>query len=394
MAPWPMMVDYQEALQVPSIAFNDPELKSCKPQTTPIGLPFIRAGQFAGVCKFTNGRQYAVRFFFLKQDDRERRYKVISDYLADWRSRHKDSPIVGFAYIENGIRVGKSWYPVLKMDWVNGETLFRWIARQVQQREVRSIRALADRWISTVETLQAGQIVHGSLDHNNILVNEGQIILVDYDAIGVPGLFGSPNLENGSPAYQHPRRNGGVLAPNLDDFSAFVFLVALRSLAADLTLWTTFVEKTGNENILFTGEDLRETSNSALFRALLDSPDSNVATWAQTLMEWAQRPLDQGPRFSEIVHALSSNVVNRTGIQKLHTEGVEAMDAEIVAGLIRCLKDRDPAVRKKAARALGRIGIGTSVVVSELIAVLNDEDARVRGAASWALGEVRSGREM
>jgi hypothetical protein len=323
--PWPMQADYQDALQNPSSSFSDPELKRSKPQTTPIGLPFIRAGQFAGVCKFTNGEMHAVRCFFLEQQDRHRRYDVVSKYLDGWRKQHKQNecPIVTFKYLDQGIRLGRTWYPILKMKWVDGETLFRWCKTQVDRLSTSSFRALADQWVQLVQMLQSGKIAHGDLQHGNIMVAANRLFLVDYDCMGVPALFGQPSLENGLPAYQHKSRNGCPLSPQMDDFSALVILVALRALAVDLSLWTTFVENTDNENILFQKEDLADPKSSALFRALLRSPDGEVMDWARALMDAAVAPLDQVPRFEDLIDVFR-------GIRRRVTQFVQAKDWESI----------------------------------------------------------------
>ena len=52
------------------------------------------------------------------------------------------------------------------------------------------------------------------------------------------------------------------------------------------------------------------------------------------------------------------------------------------------LKDKDPAVRRHAASALGGIGPEAEKAVPALIEALKDKDWSVRSRAAWALGSI------
>ena len=47
--PWPMLADYNDALQNPQIVFDDRELKSGKPELDSQQFPGTRTGQFGCV---------------------------------------------------------------------------------------------------------------------------------------------------------------------------------------------------------------------------------------------------------------------------------------------------------------------------------------------------------
>jgi hypothetical protein len=183
------------------------------------------------------------------------------------------------------------------MEWVEGITLLEWVRRQVQAGAAAELRAMADRWTALVRELKQYRIAHGDLQHDNILVVGGQLRLVDYDGMCVPALVGRPAAEDGLPAYQHPGRSGQPLSLALDDFSAWVILLALRAAAADPGLWLKCLEEADNDNLLFASEDIDAPDRSPLWPALDRSPDAEVRQWAQSLRESLGRPFDQIPPF-------------------------------------------------------------------------------------------------
>ncbi len=65
-----------------------------------------------------------------------------------------------------------------------------------------------------------------------------------------------------------------------------------------------------------------------------------------------------------------------------------------VPGLIEKLRDRDPAVRSKAATALNQLGPEAKDAIPALVATLQDEDAVVRQKAVIAMGLIRAHPEV
>ena len=61
---WPVPQDFNEAVQTPALAFNDPDLKAGQPVVGPTGLPLPRSGNFADVYQIRSGkRDWAVKCF-------------------------------------------------------------------------------------------------------------------------------------------------------------------------------------------------------------------------------------------------------------------------------------------------------------------------------------------
>src|SRR5262249_16768540 len=158
----------------------------------------------------------------------------------------RPSCLVNFGYKSQGIKIvtqGKLHeFPLFTMDWVEGDTLDRWLEGAAQKKDKAAIRTLADEWVKLMEELARCKIAHVDLQHGNIMVRCGKLMLVDYDGMLVPGLVGSEAFEAGLPGYQHPeRKNQRFLSLEMDHFSAWIILISLRAVAADLSLYERFV---------------------------------------------------------------------------------------------------------------------------------------------------------
>ncbi|MDY3554876.1 hypothetical protein R5W24_004006 [Gemmata sp. JC717] len=307
MASWPTQSDYKDSLQNPDTAFRDPDLRQSQAERSPMGVPRARSGAFASVYKMTGPKGVvALKLFNFPNEDRARRYKAVSDYLERTLGPKKPPCVVKFQYHTEGIRVGKAWYPTLTMAWVKGVALGEWV-RQTTERKVPDVAALkrmAESWVGLVQQLQATQIAHGDLQHDNVLVVNDAPVLVDYDGMCVPALAPADpkqrleQLEFGKPAYQHPARAAERLGADLDHFSAWVVLVALRAIAADPQLYVKYVLKTDNENLLFTPADMERPAKSQLWPDLMRSKDPEVAEWARNLRASLDKPFAQIPPFT------------------------------------------------------------------------------------------------
>ena len=304
MPSWPTQSDYKDALQNPDTAFRDPDLKASAAEKSPMGVPRARSGAFASVYKMTRGNKaIALKLFNFPNEDRAARYQAVSDYLKKLGPK-KPTAMVGFEYHPEGIRIGKAWYPTLTMEWVKGKSLGEWVREAMEQKKPNTdaVRKMADAWIQLVLEIQAAQIAHGDLQHDNVMVVGQTPVLVDYDGMCVPALADPKKpleqLEFGKPAYQHPARPAEKLTPHLDHFAAWVILIALRASAADHGLYHRFVTKTQNENLLFTPPDMVTPAGSALWQELIRCKDPEVRDWAKMIRESLDKPFLQIPPFT------------------------------------------------------------------------------------------------
>lgn len=271
---WPTPQDYSEAVQHPAGAFYDDELRTGHVETNPLGLPRPRSGAFAVVYKLLcASRSWAVRCFSFPVSDQQERYAAIGTYLAGVHQAY----LVQFGFLTRGIRIGGQPYPILKMEWVEGDPLVQYVQRCLG--EPSKLADLAVKWLNMTRALHSAGIAHGDLQHGNVLVVNGDLRLVDYDGMYVPGLSGKASAEVGHRNYQHPLRTEFDFGPELDNFSTWCVYLSLIALSVDPQLWNRF--HGGDECLLFRQTDFTRPDASQLFRALASVPDDRVRSCAR-----------------------------------------------------------------------------------------------------------------
>jgi hypothetical protein len=282
---WPSPQDYSEAIQNPKIAFSESDLRDGRAELDRHGLPRPRSGAFATVYKvLSSPRNWAVRCFLNPVSDQQERYSEISAHLAKINLPY----LVQFRFLAQGIRVAKQVYPILKMECIEGESLGSYVERIRGNQS--AMLALAGRWINMTTALTKSSVAHGDLQHGNVIVVNGDLRLVDYDGMYVPGLAGRGSHEKGQRNYQHPRRTEFDYGPNLDNFSSWVIYVSLIALAVQPQLWQQF--RGGDECLLFRQNDFEQPGTSGIFDALEHSKDDRL----RSLAGFFQSLLDLGPQ--------------------------------------------------------------------------------------------------
>lgn len=273
----PTAQEYNEAIQNPQLNFADPELRQGQPELTPLGLPRPRSGNFATVYKLRcQQRDWAVRCFTHKFDDQQLRYAAISQQLARLNLPY----MVGFSYLPQGIRISGQWFPILKMEWVEGELLDKYIARHLQNSQI--LLQLAERWVNLLQSLEQAGIAHGDLQHGNLMIVKGELRLIDYDGMFVPALAGRSSHEVGHQHYQHPQRTGADFHPQIDRFSGWVIYLALLALSAEPALWNQTYS--GDDFILLQKSDFTDPHNSSILKQLSQHADPRVQILAETFV--------------------------------------------------------------------------------------------------------------
>ena len=265
---WPSPQDYSEAVQTPS-SFSDEQLRSASVETTALGLPRSLSGNFATVfCFHCTDRKVALRCFLRNVPDQRVRYKAISKYVL------ADDLVctVPVEYIEQGIRISGDWYPVLKMEWVEGLTLNEFINEHLEND--MALQLLASYFKEMTLSLRRAGIAHGDLQHDNILISDSELRLVDYDGMYVPELSSLTANELGHLNYQHPGRTNEQYGPNLDNFSAWVIYLSLTCLSIDPGLWKSL--DGGADCLLFRHVDFTNPTNSSAFKTLLRHSDVRI----------------------------------------------------------------------------------------------------------------------
>ncbi|XVV07411.1 protein kinase domain-containing protein [Actinosynnema sp. CA-248983] len=308
---FPSGATYVDALQDTALCFRGTDLAGADVQLDALGRPRVISGNFAGVFSLTvaDGTRYAVKCFTREVREQAARYKAIGEHLASL----DDDWIVGFDYIDRGVLVEGAWYPVLRMEWVEGIGLIRWIERN--RYDGRALARMAERFGDLVGRLAAAGVGHGDLQHGNILVtDDGTVKLVDYDGMYVPALAGMAATETGHRNYQSPDRTAADFGPELDRFSAWVVYLSLVALAVDPDLWWRLRDEDA-EHLLLAEPDFTDPAGSYPLATLTSHPDPGLRALARRfedvlLTERAAppplRPLDIDPHGAQVSSAVPS----------------------------------------------------------------------------------------
>jgi hypothetical protein len=260
-------------------------------------MPIVTSGQFAYVYKLKsmNGNgDFAVRCFRGYLGDRDQRYRAIQEHV-----RSAPVPYLSeFSYAPEGIMVGSQRFPILFMKWIEGPTLDLYVSEMLERRDV--LVHLADEWLRVASALQTSGIAHGDLQHGNVIVEHGQLRLIDHDGIFVPAMNEWCASEVGHQHYQHPQRSAQHFDANLDNFSALVIYLSLLSLAERPGLW----EEYHDENLLFTKADFVDPSSSTLF-AKIGEIGPEPRRLADVLANASAGPAASTPRLLDLVHTVS-----------------------------------------------------------------------------------------
>jgi len=272
----PVADEYMAVIQNPNSCLKDPELKNGILQTNKMGLPRVISGQNALVFKIVSPSKkvYAVRCFLRYDPDQKERYQKISDYLGKRNLKYT----VGFKFIEEGIKVQNAWYPILKMDWVEGVPLDRYVRQNFNDQQ--KISSLAYRFLEMLTVIRSEHIAHCDLQHGNILIVDNELKLVDYDGMYIPDFAGKKSLEFGHPQYQHPSRYFQPFNSNMDNFSGWVIFSSLAIIAMD----TKICDKSDiDDKLLFCGDDYSNPDDSEILKKLKNDSNPTIKNFGKLM---------------------------------------------------------------------------------------------------------------
>ena len=277
---FPTLSEYNKTIQVQGAnAFRTLNNMFFIPaRTTPIKIYSFGSGSFAVVFKvLENNKEIAIRCFIGTDIDYVERYRKIDNYLKTIKENWKTN----IQFLENEIEINGKLYPVVKMDWVEGKLLDRFLNSKLQNNEILS--ELQKQIFKTSKNLEKNKIAHGDIQCGNIIIKEvngkPQIKLIDYDGMYIPDFQGEKQIERGRSEFQHPNRNSFVFNEKIDRFSFWVILCALEALKFDKTLWKEIMQGGFNtlDNLLFVENDFINPNQSKLFNRLenLNQPSLN-----------------------------------------------------------------------------------------------------------------------
>ncbi|MBY0548363.1 MAG: hypothetical protein K2W95_13790 [Candidatus Obscuribacterales bacterium] len=291
---WPSPQDYCEALQTPQESLSCPELKAGEIELDNMGLPRPISGGFASVYKVvTANAERAIRCFLLKRADQHERYTLISEHI-------NSNPLpytVDFDYIADGIKVANSWFPIVDMDWVQGETLDQYLRTHYQDTAI--VSELLNQFVEMMKALRSAGIAHGDLQHGNILVMQDRSLkLVDYDGMFVSSMSGMQSCELGHRNYQHPMRTSAHFDKDLDNFSALTIFTTLKAIEADPKL----VDRLDalNECSLFRASDFKDPLASKAFHVLERHKNEELGKLSRLIRQYLEKDPSEVPALADL----------------------------------------------------------------------------------------------
>ncbi|OOO18568.1 hypothetical protein BS627_17535 [Agrobacterium salinitolerans] len=282
------MDQYNDAVQHPNTAFSDTSLKSAKISVNGMGLPVALGGGFALTYTATaSGKKYAIRCFHKEAKGLEARYGDVAKALNGLSTSY----FIGFEYQPTGVMVNGAKYPIVKMDWVEGDTLGSYL--EDNYKDKGKLTWLASEFDKLEQFLRSKNIAHGDLQNGNVLVGTG-VKLIDYDGLYVPAMPKGQGTELGHKHFQHPKRTSADFGPDMDRFSFIVIDLSLRALMHDPKL---FAKHSNGENIILTANDFLDPVKSNAFADLKAIP--SLATQAENLAKICLSDISKVPSLDD-----------------------------------------------------------------------------------------------
>ena len=273
---YPLISEYVKAIQ--DAGDNLEELAHLTPVLDDHGEPYRSSGAFAVVFKMqdkSSGKYYALKCFTEEQEGRADAYRQIADELD-----MVDFPyITSVKYMEKELFVDSQCegdeFPVLLMDWVEGETMEAYIAANYHNQSVMSM--LCYRFGEMAAWLRTQSFAHGDIKPDNIIVRpDGSLSLVDYDGMFVSSMKGCKSPTVGTKDFSHPLRTMDDFDETIDDFSLASIALSLKAISMKPTLLDTYG---ASDRLLFSENDYRNPSNSKVISALQELMcDKNFCT--------------------------------------------------------------------------------------------------------------------
>ena len=263
---YPLISEYLAAIQ--DAHDNLDKLNHLVPVLDKHGEPYRSSGAFAVVFKMKDeqtGKCYALKCFTEEQEGRAEAYRQIAEELE-----FVDSPyITSVKYLEKELFVDSNCeddeFPVLLMDWIEGETMETYIAENYTDSYEMSM--LCYRFCKMAAWLRSQSFAHGDIKPDNIMVRpDGTLTLVDYDGMFVPAMKGQKSPTIGTKDFSHPLRTIDDFDETIDDFSLASIALSLKAISLDSSLLQSYG---ASDRLLFSATDYLDLSKSKIFAALL-----------------------------------------------------------------------------------------------------------------------------
>ncbi len=262
---YPLISEYLAAIR--DAHDNLDKLSHLVPVLDSYGEPYRSSGAFAVVFKMRDeqtGKCYALKCFTEEQEGRAEAYRQIAEELE-----FVASPYITFVkYLEKELFVDSNCeddeFPVLLMDWIEGETMETYIADHYMDNYAMSM--LCYRFCKMAAWLRSQPFAHGDIKPDNIMVrSDGTLTLVDYDGMFVPAMKGQTSPTIGTKDFSHPLRTIDDFDETIDDFALASIALSLKAISLNPSLLD---EYGASDRLLFSAADYLDLSKSKTMTAL------------------------------------------------------------------------------------------------------------------------------
>ena len=262
---YPLISEYLAAIR--EAKDNLDKLSHLVPVLDKYGEPYRSSGAFAVVFKMKDeqtGKCYALKCFTEEQEGRAEAYRQIAEEfeLVD------SSYITSVKYLEKELFVDSNCedeeFPVLLMDWIEGETMETYIA--ANYTDTHAMAMLCYRFCKMAAWLRSQSFAHGDIKPDNIMVRpDGTLTLVDYDGMFVPAMKGQKSPTIGTKDFSHPLRTIDDFDETIDDFALTSIALSLKAISLDPSLLQNYG---ASDRLLFSAADYLDLSKSKTMTAL------------------------------------------------------------------------------------------------------------------------------
>ena len=262
---YPLISEYLAAIR--DAHDNLDKLSHLVPVLDNYGEPYRSSGAFAVVFKMKDeqtGKCYALKCFTEEQEGRAEAYRQIAEELESVDSSY----ITSVKYMEKELFVDSNCeddeFPVLLMDWIEGETMETYIADHYMDNYAMAM--LCYRFCKMAAWLRSQPFAHGDIKPDNIMVrSDGTLTLVDYDGMFVPAMKGQKSPTIGTKDFSHPLRTIDDFDETIDDFALASMALSLKAISLNPSLLD---EYGASDRLLFSAADYLDLSKSKTMTAL------------------------------------------------------------------------------------------------------------------------------
>jgi|GEM_PF-3074673 hypothetical protein len=302
---YPSITDYKNAVKY--LESRTENLQTLKPIKNNNGELIFSSGRFAAVFKLqdtNSNKKYALKCFLRDNIERKERYEAIYLFLKNAHSKY----FCEYEYLDSEFAITPSGsskeelYPVVKMEWVEGETLGIFLKNKCNALDSQALNTLYNNWIELSKKLYNLNMSHGDLKHDNMIISSNlEITLIDYDGMFVPSLAGRKAIEEGSPNYQHPKRHEQTFNEKLDYFSMTIIALSIKALSLNQNLFNKF---NNDDNIIFSANDFNNLFNSDIYKELYKLNNKTIKKLLDDLFILLYKNIYHLPYFLQTITSL------------------------------------------------------------------------------------------